>query len=76
MLIKILGSGCARCKRLEQLTRDALVEIGVEADVEHVTEMDKIMTYPVMGTPALVVDEVVKVAGRMPSRGELISWLQ
>lgn len=76
MLIKILGSGCARCKRLEQLTRDALVEIGVEADIEHVTEMDKIMAYPVMGTPALVVDEVVKVAGRMPSRGELISWLQ
>ncbi len=76
MLIKILGSGCARCKRLEQLTRDALTEIGKEADFEHVTDMDKIMAYPVMGTPALVVDEEVKVAGRMPSKDELISWLK
>ena len=76
MLIKILGSGCARCKRLEQLTREALAEIGGEAEFEHVTEMDKIMAYPVMGTPALVVDEEVKVAGRIPSKDELISWLK
>lgn len=76
MHIKILGSGCTRCKRLEQLTREALTEVGGEAEFEHVTEMDKIMAYPIMGTPALVIDEHVKVAGRMPSKDELISWLK
>lgn len=76
MLIKILGSGCARCKRLEQLTREALAEIGGEAEFEHVTDMDKIMAYPVMGTPALVIDEQVKAAGRIPSKDELIGWLR
>ncbi len=75
MLIKILGSGCAKCNRLEQLTRDAVAELGVEASFEHVKEMDKIMAYPIMTTPALVVDEQVLVSGRMPSKDELLDWL-
>lgn len=75
MLIKILGSGCAKCNRLEQLTRDAVAELGVEASFEHVKEMDKIMAYPIMTTPALVVDEQVLVSGRMPSKDELLGWL-
>ena len=75
MLIKILGSGCAKCNRLEQLTREAVAELGVEATFEHVKDMDKIMAYPIMTTPALVVDEVVKVSGRMPSKDELLGWL-
>ena len=64
MLIKILGSGCAKCNRLEQLTREAVAELGLTADFEHVRDMEQIMAYPVMTTPALVVDEQVKVAGR------------
>lgn len=76
MLIKILGSGCAKCNRLEQLTREAVAELGIEAQFEHVRDMDKIMAYPVMTTPALVVDEVVKVSGRIPSREEIIDWLR
>ncbi len=76
MLIKILGSGCAKCNRLEQLTRDAVTELGVEATFEHVKEMDKIMAYPIMTTPALVVDEKVLVSGRMPSKDELLGWLK
>lgn len=76
MIIKILGSGCARCKRLEELTRHALTELGKDATFEHVTDTNKIMAYPIMGTPALVVDEQVKVAGRMPSREELLGWLK
>ncbi|KAB2922275.1 MAG: thioredoxin family protein [Dechloromonas sp.] len=76
MLIKILGSGCAKCNRLEQLTRDAVAELGLAADFEHVRDMDQIMAYPVMTTPALVIDEVVKVSGRMPSRDELLGWLK
>ena len=76
MLIKILGSGCAKCNRLEQLTREAVAELGIEASFEHVTEMDRIMAYPIMTTPALVIDEVVKVSGRMPSKEELLGWLK
>jgi len=75
MHIKILGSGCAKCNRLEQLTRDAVAELGIEASFEHVTEMDRIMAYPIMTTPALVIDETVKVSGRMPSQDELRAWL-
>ncbi|MCE1172112.1 thioredoxin family protein [Azovibrio restrictus] len=76
MLIKILGSGCAKCNRLEQLTREAVAELGLTADFEHVRDMEQIMAYPVMTTPALVVDEQVKVAGRIPSKDELLSWLR
>lgn len=76
MLIKILGSGCAKCNRLEQLTREAVGELGVDATFEHVTEMDRIMAYPIMTTPALVVDEQVLVSGRMPSKDELAGWLK
>ena len=76
MLIKILGSGCAKCNRLEQLTREVVTELGLDASFEHVTKMDEIMAYPIMTTPALVVDEVVKVAGRMPSKYEIAGWLK
>ena len=76
MLIKILGSGCAKCDRLERLTREVVAELGLTARFEHVREMDRIMAYPVMTTPALVVDEIVKVSGRLPSKEELAGWLQ
>ena len=76
MLIKILGTGCAKCNRLEQLTKESVAELGLTATFEHVTEMDQIMAYPVMSTPALVIDEVVKVSGRMPSKVEIAGWLQ
>ncbi|MEN3374022.1 thioredoxin family protein [Dechloromonas sp. ZS-1] len=76
MLIKILGSGCAKCNRLEQLTREAVAELGLDASFEHVREMDRIMAYPIMTTPALVVDEQVLVSGRMPSKDELLGWLR
>jgi small redox-active disulfide protein 2 len=76
MLIKILGSGCAKCNRLEQLTREVVAEQGLDATFEHVTNMDEIMAYPIMTTPALVVDEAVKVAGRMPSKDEIAGWLK
>ena len=76
MLIKILGSGCAKCQRLEQLTREAATELGIDAQFDHVLEMDKIMAYPIMTTPALVIDETVKVSGRMPSKDEISGWLK
>jgi small redox-active disulfide protein 2 len=76
MRIKILGSGCAKCNRLEQLTREAVAELGLDAEFEHVRDMDAIMAYPIMTTPALVVDEDVKVYGRIPSKDELLGWLR
>ncbi len=76
MLIKILGSGCAKCQRLEQLTREAAAQLGIDAQFEHVREMDRIMAYPIMTTPALVIDEEVKVSGRMPSKDEIAGWLR
>lgn len=76
MNIKILGTGCAKCHRLEQLTREVVAELGIAADFEHVTEMPKIMAYPVVATPALVVNEEVKVSGRMPSKEEIAGWLK
>ncbi len=76
MDIKILGSGCPKCQRLEQLTREVASELGVDAQFEHVRDMAEIMKYPIFGTPALVVEGDVKVAGRMPSRDELVRWLR
>lgn len=76
MLIKILGPGCAKCHRLEQLTREAASELGIAPDFEHVTQIEQIMAYPIMTTPALVVDEVVKSSGRIPGKDEILGWLK
>ncbi|WP_265944851.1 thioredoxin family protein [Dechloromonas sp. A34] len=76
MLIKILGSGCAKCQRLEQLTREVVAELGLTASFEHVRDMEQIMAYPIMTTPALVVDEAVKASGRIPSKEEIAGWLR
>jgi small redox-active disulfide protein 2 len=75
MDIKILGTGCPKCQRLEQLTREVAAELGVDAQFEHVRDMAEIMKYPVISTLALVVEGEVKVAGRMPSKDELARWL-
>ncbi|BAO28204.1 thioredoxin family protein [Sulfuritalea hydrogenivorans] len=76
MQIKILGTGCAKCQRLEQLTREVVAELGIEAEFDHVRDMKAIMAYPIMTTPALVVDEEVMVFGRMPSKDEIAGWLK
>jgi small redox-active disulfide protein 2 len=75
MHIKILGKGCAKCLKLEEMTRATLAKLGRTAEVEHVTDLAAISAYPVMSTPALVVDEVVKAAGHLPRREELEAWL-
>ncbi|PKL35441.1 MAG: thioredoxin family protein [Spirochaetae bacterium HGW-Spirochaetae-1] len=67
MKIEILGTGCPKCNKLEELSRKAADELGVDYEVLKVKEIDKIMAYGVMITPALVVDGVVKVAGKVPS---------
>ena len=69
--VKILGSGCANCQRLTQLTAQALDELGIQAEVEKVTDYTEIAAYGVMSTPALVVDEQVVMAGRIPGLNSL-----
>jgi len=71
MQIKILGTGCPNCQKLEANTKQALEELKMEANIEKVTEIRDIMIYGVMGTPALVVDEKVEVSGRIPDVEEI-----
>lgn len=75
MDLKILGTGCSKCKKLEEVTKAAADELGIQYNIEKVTEVDKIMTYSVMSTPALVVDGKVKVAGRVPTVEDLKKML-
>lgn len=75
MIIKVLGTGCANCKKLEENTRKAVAELGINATIEKVTEMKDIMSYGVMKTPALVVDGKVKIMGRVPSPDEIKKYL-
>jgi small redox-active disulfide protein 2 len=75
MNIKILGTGCPNCQKLEANTEQALKELKIEAKIEKVIEIQGILSYGVMGTPALVVDETVKVSGRIPDVEEIKSIL-
>jgi small redox-active disulfide protein 2 len=69
--IEILGSGCAKCKKLYQQTEEAVKSLGIEAQLEKVEDIAKIMDYGVMMTPAIVVDGEVKATGRIPGADEL-----
>lgn len=71
MIIKILGTGCPKCKKLEENARLAIAELGISATVEKVTELDKIMDYGVMITPALVIDEKVVSSGKLLSASDI-----
>lgn len=71
MLIKVLGPGCANCLALERATRQAIDALGVAAKIEKITDFPSIVGYGVMSTPALVVDEQVVLAGRVPTTGQL-----
>ena len=76
MDIKVLGPGCARCFELERKTHRAVEELGVEANVEKVSDIQKIIAYRIMSTPGLVIDGKVKCAGRIPSVDEIKTWIR
>ena len=71
MEIKVLGTGCPKCKTLEQATRNAVSELGIDANISKVEDIVNIMNYGVMRTPALVIDEKVVFSGKVPSVSEL-----
>jgi small redox-active disulfide protein 2 len=74
--VKILGSGCANCKSLERSTINALAELNLDANVTKVEDIQKILTYGVMRTPALVINEKVVLYGRVPKVSELKDIIQ
>lgn len=71
MEIKVLGTGCPKCKTLEKHTRDAVAELGLDANVSKVEDIMEIMNFGVMTTPALVVDGKVVIKGKVASVGEI-----
>ena len=75
MNIKILGTGCARCKALERNTKKAVEELNLDATVEKVEDIQKIMEYGIMRTPGLVVNEKVVLSGQSPKLNELKTLL-
>jgi len=75
MKIKVLGTGCAKCKKLYAEAESAVAASGVAVELEKVERIDEIMKYGVMMTPALVIDEEVKVSGRVAPAAEIASWI-
>lgn len=76
MEIKVLGPGCANCNKLEDATRKAVAKADIEASIEKVSDLQEIMSYGVMSTPALVVNGELRLAGRVPSVDDLVALLQ
>ncbi len=75
MDVKVLGPGCMKCKKLYEEADKAIKQLGIAATLTKVEQINEIMTYKVLMTPALVINGEVKVAGRVPSAAELTSWL-
>jgi small redox-active disulfide protein 2 len=73
--IRILGTGCARCRQLYEQTEKIVQQLGLPATLSKVEKLDEIMGYRVLMTPALVIDGEVKAAGRLPTEAELTTWL-
>ena len=74
--VKVLGTGCAKCKALEAATKEALAELGMDTAIDHVTDFSQIAAYGVMTTPALVVDGKVVSLGKVLSKDEVVKLLQ
>lgn len=75
LTIKILGTGCPNCKKVEQIARGAVVGLGVEAEFVKITDMVDIMAYGILSTPGLVINEQVVCSGRIPTHAEVVTWL-
>jgi small redox-active disulfide protein 2 len=73
--IKVLGSGCANCKKLEALAHQVIEQMGVQAEIIKVTEYPDIMAYNILSTPGLVINEKVVSSGRIPSTAEITTFV-
>jgi len=75
MQIKVLGPGCAKCHKTEEIVREAVAETGVDAAIQKITDVMEIAKQGVFGTPAVVIDGDVKCVGKIPKKEEVINWL-
>ncbi|MBN1312218.1 MAG: TM0996/MTH895 family glutaredoxin-like protein [Anaerolineae bacterium] len=75
LTIKILGSGCPNCKKVETIAKQAAEGLGIEATFAKVTDYNDIMAYDILSTPGLVIDEKVVCSGRIPTPAEVTTWL-
>ena len=76
MVVKILGTSCSKCKRLESKVREIVKENNLDAKVTKVTEIDEMLNYGIMMTPGLVINEEVKSVGIVPKDDQLLKWLK
>jgi small redox-active disulfide protein 2 len=75
LTIKVLGSGCPNCKKVEAVARQAVSDLGVQAELVKVTDYNQIINYPILSTPGLVVNEKLVCSGRIPTQAEVTTWL-
>ena len=75
MKIKVLGPGCAKCHQLEQTTREVVKDLGIDAEIDYVKDIKKIMEYPILTTPGLVIDEKLVCSGRVPTKAEITTFI-
>jgi small redox-active disulfide protein 2 len=73
--IKVLGSGCENCKRVEATARKVVTALGIEAEIIKVTDYAEIHKYPILATPGLVINEKLVSAGRIPNETEVTTWI-
>jgi small redox-active disulfide protein 2 len=76
MNIKILGTGCKRCTTLEQTVRNIAAENNINADIEKVTDIQQIISYKILSTPGLVINEKVKSSGIIPKNEQILAWMK
>ena len=74
--IKVLGPGCANCRKLEEIAREAVAATGVEAEITKVTDMEQIIAYDVLKTPGLVINEKLVSSGRIPTPASVAEWIR
>lgn len=75
MKVQVLGTGCPKCKKVAEVAEQAAKELGVEAEIVKVTDINEIMGFGVMITPALAIDGEVKVSGKVPSLDDVKKWI-
>ena len=75
MEIKILGTGCAKCQQLEKTVKEVINELEVDAQIEDIKDIKRIMEYPVLTTPGLVIDGKVVCSGRLPAKAEVTTYI-